>query len=112
MGSIPRRDRGCGCASATAKGHVAHLKLNGRSEFFCGSAGTLPLMRSLLLTVSEEDNMRKSGYVIAALATLAVAAPSIASADTVVIKHRDHHWLGARAEYREHRDHGWHRGWW
>ena len=54
--------------------------------------------------------MRKSAYVIAALAAIVVAAPSIASADTVVIKHRDH-WRGARAEYREHRDFGLHRGW-
>jgi len=50
--------------------------------------------------------MTKSGYVVATLAALAVAVPSIASADTVVIKHRDH-WRGAHAEYR---DYGWHRG--
>jgi hypothetical protein len=28
----------------------------------------------------------------------------------VVIKN-GHHGYGARAEMREHRDHGWHRGW-
>jgi hypothetical protein len=55
--------------------------------------------------------MRKSTYVIAALAAIAVVAPSIASADTVAIKHRDH-WRNTHAEYREHRDHGWHKGWW
>jgi hypothetical protein len=55
--------------------------------------------------------MRKSAYAIAALAAIVVAAPSIASADTVVIKHRDN-WRGAHAEFREHRDYGWHRGWW
>lgn len=55
--------------------------------------------------------MKKFGYVIAALGAIAVAAPSIASADTVVIKHRDHDRYGARAEYREHRDHFWHEGW-
>jgi hypothetical protein len=55
--------------------------------------------------------MTKSAYIIATLAAIAVAAPSIASADTVVIKHRDD-WRGARAEFREHRDHGWHYGWW
>jgi hypothetical protein len=55
--------------------------------------------------------MKKLGYVIAALGAIAVAAPSIASAETVVIKHRDHDRLGARAEYREHRDRGWHEGW-
>jgi hypothetical protein len=54
--------------------------------------------------------MKKFGFVIAALGAIAVAAPSIASAETVVIKHRDHH-FGARAEYREHRDRGWHEGW-
>jgi hypothetical protein len=64
-----------------------------------------------MLTESEEDNMRKSAYAIAALAAIVVAAPSIASAETVVIKHRDN-WRGAHAEFREHRDYGWHRGWW
>ena len=49
--------------------------------------------------------MKKLGFVIAALGAIAVAAPSIASAETVMV--RD----GARAEM--HRDHGWHRnhGW-
>lgn len=56
--------------------------------------------------------MTTSGYVIAALAAIAVAAPSIASADTVVIKHRDQHWRSAHAEFGEHRDHGWNRDWW
>jgi hypothetical protein len=56
--------------------------------------------------------MKRLGYVIAALGAIAVAAPSIASAETVVIKRgfHDHH-MGARAEFREHRDFGLHRGW-
>ena len=54
--------------------------------------------------------MKKSGYVIAALGAIAIAAPSIASAETLVVRHGDHHY-GARAEFREHRDHGWHEGW-
>jgi hypothetical protein len=59
--------------------------------------------------------MKKFGYVIAALGALVIAAPSIASAETVVIKrggyHGDHHrGYGARAEYG-HRDRGYHRGW-
>jgi hypothetical protein len=70
----------------------------------------------------EEDNMKKLGYVIAALGAIAVAAPSIASAEEFAIRHRDHdrfsdHFrygdhdrFGARAEFREHRDHGWHEG--
>jgi hypothetical protein len=53
--------------------------------------------------------MRKFGYVLAALGAIAVAAPSIASAETVVIKSGHHHgWHGARAQMR---DHGWHNGW-
>jgi hypothetical protein len=55
--------------------------------------------------------MKKFGYVIAALGAIAIAAPSIASAETVMIKRGDHHRIGARAEFREHRDHGWHEGW-
>jgi hypothetical protein len=65
----------------------------------------------------EENYMKKLGYVIAALGAIAVAAPSIASAEDVVIGHRDHDrysdhdHFGARAESRQHRDHGWHEGW-
>ena len=54
--------------------------------------------------------MKKFGYIIAALGAIAIAAPSIASAETVMIKRGDHR-LGAHAEFREHRDHGWHQGW-
>jgi len=71
--------------------------------------------------------MKKFGYVLAAFGAIVIAAPSIASAETVVIKrdgyhhdgyHHDgyhqggyHQGYGARAEFREHRDRGWHRGW-
>ena len=60
--------------------------------------------------------MKKLGYVIAALGAIIIAAPSIASAQTVVIKRggyhgHHHHGYGARAEYRGHRDRGYHRGW-
>ena len=57
----------------------------------------------------EENIVKKLGYIIAALGAIAVVAPSIASAETIVIKHGDHRY-GARAEFREHRDHGWHEG--
>ena len=50
--------------------------------------------------------MKKLGYAIAAFGLIAVAAPSIASAETVVIKHGGHHFDRSRAEYRVHRD--WH----
>jgi hypothetical protein len=53
--------------------------------------------------------VKKFGIMIAALATIVIAAPSIASAETIVIKRGGHHHgYGARAEM--HRDHGWHRG--
>ena len=53
--------------------------------------------------------MKKFGYMIAAVGALAIAAPSIASAEKIVIKEgHGHHGYGARAEF--HRDHGWHRG--
>lgn len=55
--------------------------------------------------------MKKLGYVVAALGALAVAAPTLASAETVVVKHGHHGPYGARAEFREHRDYGLHRGW-
>jgi hypothetical protein len=56
--------------------------------------------------------MKKFGYVIAALGAIAVAAPTIASAETVVIKRGHHHDFDrARAEMRFHRDRGWHEGW-
>ena len=54
--------------------------------------------------------MKKLGYVFAALGAIAIAAPSIASAETVVIKRGHHDGYGARAEYREHHR-GWHDGW-
>jgi len=55
--------------------------------------------------------MKKFAYVLAALGAMAVALPSIASAETIVIKRGGHHhgWYGARAQM--HHDRGWHRGW-
>jgi len=55
--------------------------------------------------------MRKVGFVVAAVGALAIALPSLASADTVVIKKHHYHPFGARAEYRVHRDYGLHEGW-
>ena len=53
--------------------------------------------------------MKKFGYIVAAVVAVGLAAPSIASAETVVIKHGDRD-RGAHAEFREHREHrdyGW-----
>ena len=60
--------------------------------------------------------MKKLAYLVAALGAIVIAAPSIASAQTVVIKrgggyHQGHHHgHGARAHYWSHRDRGYHRG--
>jgi hypothetical protein len=51
--------------------------------------------------------MKKLGYAIAALGLIAIAAPSIASAETIVIRGGGHHHYDrSRAEYRMHRE--WH----
>lgn len=49
--------------------------------------------------------MKKFGYVIAAVGAIAIAAPTIASAEEMVIRH-DYDRFNARAEM--HRDHAWH----
>jgi hypothetical protein len=71
-----------------------------------GSAGNVPVDQVFNPRSTEEDSMKKFGYVIAALGAIIIAAPSIASAETVVIKGGGHRHFGARAEM--HRDHGWH----
>ena len=55
--------------------------------------------------------MKRFAFVLAAVGAMAVAVPSLASAETVVIKRGGHHhgWHGARAQI--HHDRGWHRGW-
>jgi hypothetical protein len=86
-----------------------------------GSAGTIASLRCYILDSIEEDrkNMKRLGYVLAALGAIVIAAPSIASAETIVVKRGGHHGgyhqggyhqgYGARAQM--HRDRGWHRGW-
>jgi hypothetical protein len=70
---------------------------------FIGNVRRDPMLMSHL---NVEDIMKKFGFIIAALGTIAIAAPSIANAEGMVIRH-DHDRLNARAEM--HRDHGWHR---
>jgi Ni/Co efflux regulator RcnB len=53
----------------------------------------------------EENNMKKLAYVIAAITAIAIAAPSIADAKTVIIKHGGHH---HDRGYHHDRHHGWH----
>ena len=70
--------------------------------------------------------MKKFGFIIAAVAAIAIAAPSVASAEKIVIKRGGEHHARAdkvvikrggdhrysRAEFRGryHWDRGWHRG--
>jgi hypothetical protein len=49
----------------------------------------------------EEDTMKKLAYVIAAICAIAVAAPSVANAEKIVIKRGGHH-------HDWHHDRGWH----
>jgi hypothetical protein len=72
-----------------------------------GFFGNVASLAKFNLCSNEEDNMKKFGYVIAALATIAIAAPSIASAETIVVRHGDHHHFD-RARAEMHRDRGWH----
>jgi hypothetical protein len=53
--------------------------------------------------------MKKIGTIVAALVVAGIALPSIASAETLVVRHGDRDRM-ARAEYRDH-DRGWHNGW-
>jgi len=55
--------------------------------------------------------MKKFGFVVAAIGALALVVPSVASADTVVVKRGYHHWDHGWRAHAELRDHGWHRGW-
>ncbi|HET6838248.1 MAG TPA: hypothetical protein VFH41_00765 [Bradyrhizobium sp.] len=112
---VPRLSRG-----KTGAIFSDHALLNGCSEFSSGFNGTFLRMRRLILALTEEDSMKKFGYIIAALGVFAIAAPSIASAQDVVVgRDRDHargefrehrgEFREHRAEFREHRDHGWRR---
>jgi purine nucleoside phosphorylase len=50
--------------------------------------------------------MKKLGFAIAALSAIALAAPSIANAETVIVKRGHPHWHHSRAAVMVHR--GWH----
>jgi hypothetical protein len=63
----------------------------------------------------RRKRMKKVSFILAALATIAVAAPTVASAQSFgfsVGPDRDYYYgdRGPRAEFYGH-DRGWHRGW-
>jgi hypothetical protein len=65
------------------------------------------LLRSLTSTYMEERHMKKLAYVIAAITAIAVAAPSVANAEKIVIKRGGHHDMHRGWHHRDmHR--GWH----
>jgi hypothetical protein len=94
--------------------------LNIHSRKFPRSSGTSPrTIRFLWRGVTDDwrRNMTKLAYVFAALATLAVAAPTIASAEDFGFRigsdrdyYRGRDYYGPRVEFYRH-DNGWHRGW-
>jgi hypothetical protein len=49
--------------------------------------------------------MKKFGFLVAAVIAAGIVAPSMASAETIIIKRGGHHG-GPRAEMMRHRDHG------
>jgi len=115
FGRAPRRHARVHAVTGIASGSKSLLRrradLNRRSGFSSGSSGTNRAAQKLAPRSLEEDvEMKKFGYVFAAIGALAIAAPSIASAETVVVKHRgDYH--NAWRAHAEMRDHGWHNGW-
>ena len=52
--------------------------------------------------------MKKIALALAAISTLAFALPSLASAETIVIKHGHRHM--DRGWHHSHMDRGWHHG--
>ena len=68
--------------------------------------GTFLCKQRLIKTNTlEEYNMKKLGFAIAALGAITLALPSMASAETVIVKRGGHHWGHSRAEYGHmHRD--------
>jgi len=56
--------------------------------------------------------MKKLGLYSRRLARSRLRHRRLPAPKTIVIKRGGHHHgYGARAEFREHRDHGWHEGW-
>src|SRR5690242_8740262 len=94
------------------------MMVNSYSRKFRAGSCNRPACHLLLSgQPGRRRTMRKLSYVLAALATVAIGAPTIASAAEFGIHvggdrdyYRDRDYRGPRAEFREH-DRGWHRGW-
>jgi hypothetical protein len=109
---LPAKDQCDGVPGDRGIARSLHLRCDSEWLFriLSGFRGNVPADEPFNSCSTEEDSMKKFGYVMAALGAIAIAAPTIASAETVVIK-RGGHPYGARAEFREHRGRheGWHR---
>jgi len=94
--------------------------LNIRSKKFRSSSGNVALPHSFssCATTIGESDMKRSSYILAALATIAVAAPTVASAQSFGFRvgpdrdyyYSDRDYRSPRVEFYGH-DRGWHRGW-
>jgi hypothetical protein len=92
--------------------------LNIHSKKFLSSSRNVPKFYSFSsVSTIGEWNMKKLSYVLAALATFAVAAPTVASAQGFSVRiggdreyYRDRDYYGPRVSFYGH-DRGWHRGW-
>jgi hypothetical protein len=60
--------------------------------------------------MTAEENTMKISYVFAAIAVAAISLPTLASAETTIIRKNVYRDGGPRAEMRMHRDRGYHRG--
>ncbi len=80
--------------------------LNSGSEFSRLIPRNVPPKRTFTLSLLlpwRKDNMKKIAFAIAALGAIAIAAPSIANAETVVVRHGGQHmWPRAHASRRGH----------
>jgi hypothetical protein len=115
VGEVNVPDHGCG------DGFQNETKLNIHSKKFRPGSGNVAISNSFspCATTIGESDMKKISCVLAALATIAVAAPTVASAQGFSFRigsDRDYYYRdpddyrGPRAEFYEH-DRGLHRGW-
>jgi hypothetical protein len=108
------------CEMSGDDGFKCATKLNIHSKKFLSSSRNVVMSRAFLLrALRQEKSMKKVSLVLATLATIAVAAPTVASAEGFGFRigpdrdyyHGDRYYDdGPRAEFYGPRR-GWHRDW-